>query len=689
MTEQKSRILIVDDERPNIQVLNAILQDNYEISVALNGEQALKRAFGDKKPDLVLLDIQMPDLDGFEVCRRLQEHPETRDIPVIFITAKSNEKDEEKGLAAGAVDYITKPFGPAVVLARIRVHLELKRKRDILRNLSNKDGLTCIANRRRFEEFLEFEWQRAVRTGEPLSLIMADIDHFKLYNDHYGHAAGDECLREVARSLSGVVSRQTDLVARYGGEEFICLLTGTNHDGAGEVARKMREAVETLGIPHAFSPVAPTITLSLGVASLVPQRDGKTAHDLFLAADKALYKAKSTGRNKVAVLDGLDEVHGPFTAPRPVREHQRILIVDDEQINLNVLKAIFQDTYQTISAASGSQALELARADPAPDIILLDIQMPDMNGYEVCETLKDDPRTRDIPILFITVMSKETDEAKGLRLGAVDYIPKPFDPSVVHARVNTHLTLRRTLTDLARRNSILEDALNMRDSVERIVRNDLKRPLMDILNRSDRLLATRDLPASLRETVRDIERSGFELLEMIAASIDLWKLERGVYQLDPHPVNLTRIVQTVLRALSPLEAMENKAVQFITEDAPASIMIRGEELLCYSMLLHLIKNALEADPPDRPVTVALEHPPRQDTDQEGRSRIRVRIANSGVVPLEIRTRFMEKGATWGKPDGKGLGTYSARLIAETLGATLQVHIDDENQCTEVVLEFPG
>nr|WP_281172424.1 hybrid sensor histidine kinase/response regulator [Desulfonatronum lacustre] len=364
-------------------------------------------------------------------------------------------------------------------------------------------------------------------------------------------------------------------------------------------------------------------------------------------------------------------------------------MVDDEQINLNVLKAIFQDTYQTISAASGSQALELARADPAPDIILLDIQMPDMDGYEVCETLKDDPRTRDIPILFITVMSKETDEAKGLRLGAVDYIPKPFDPSVVHARVNTHLTLRRTLTDLARRNSILEDALNMRDSVERIVRNDLKRPLMDILNRSDRLLATRDLPASLRETVRDIERSGFELLEMIAASIDLWKLERGVYQLDPHPVNLTRIVQTVLRALSPLEAMENKAVRFITEDAPASIMIRGEELLCYSMLLHLIKNALEADPPDRPVTVALEHPPRQDTDQEGRSRIRVRIANSGVVPLEIRTRFMEKGATWGKPDGKGLGAYSARLIAETLGATLQVHIDDENQRTEIVLEFPG
>ena len=693
MTERKSRILIVDDERTNIQVLNAILQENYEISVALSGEQALKRAFGDKKPDLVLLDIQMPDLDGFEVCRRLQEHPETRDIPVIFITAKSNEKDEEQGLAVGAVDYLTKPFGPSVVLARIRVHLELKRKRDILRNLSNKDGLTCIANRRRFEEFLEFEWQRGIRNGEPLSLIMADIDHFKLYNDHYGHAAGDECLREVARSLSGVVSRQTDLVARYGGEEFICLLTGTNHDGAREVARKMREAVEALGIPHAFSPVAPTITLSLGVATLVPQRDGKTAHDLFLAADKALYKAKSTGRNKVSVLDGLDEAHGPFTAPRPVQEQQRILLVDDEQINLNVLKAIFQDTYQTISATSGSQALELARTEPAPDIILLDIQMPDMDGYEVCETLKDDPRTRDIPILFITIMSKETDEAKGLRMGAVDYIPKPFDPSVVHARVNTHLTLRRTLNDLARRNTILEDALNMRDSVERIVRNDLKRPLMDILHNTDQLIAATDLPTALRESAHDIERSSFELLEMIAASIDLWKLERGVYQVEPHPVNLTRIVQTVARALASLKTETGKDIHIQSgpDPEPRPVLVQGEELLCYSMLFHLIKNALEAAPPGQPVTVILEQAPQQDTNryQEGQPRTHVRIANSGVVPPEIRTRFMEKGATWGKPDGKGLGAYSARLIAETLGATHHVLIDDENQRTEIVLDFPA
>lgn len=684
MVEEKFRILIVDDERPNIQVLNAILQDHYEISVALSGAQAVKRAFGEKKPDLILLDIQMPDIDGFEVCRQLQEHPDTRDIPVIFITAKSKEKDEEQGLELGAVDYITKPFGPAVVLARIRVHLELKRKRDILKNLSNKDGLTSIANRRRFEEFFHFEWQRSIRNGDPIALIMADIDHFKLYNDHYGHAAGDECLREVARAMSGIVSRQTDLVARYGGEEFACVLTSTDLEGAKSVAQKIRMGVQELGIPHAFSQMAPVVTLSLGVASCIPQRDAQSPHDLFLAADKALYKAKSLGRNRVAVPgEGIDDDAIPKGVAAS-EDQQRILLVDDEPININVLKAIFQDTHLTMGATSGAEALELARQTPMPDIILLDIQMPDMDGYAVCQALKEDPRTREIPILFITVMSKETDEARGLKLGAVDYIPKPFDPSVVQARVTTQLTLRRTLHDLARRNKILEEALNMRDSVERIVRNDLKRPLMGILNSSDQLVAAGNIAPEHLEKIRDIERSGFVLLEMIAASIDLWKLERGVYQVQPHAMDLSRIVHTVARALAQLSRESGKDLEIIRAGGPESgqddCIIQGEELLCYSILFNLFKNALEASSPGQNVSVSLE------CFQE---KVCLRIVNSGVLPLDIRDRFMEKGTTWGKAEGKGLGAYSARLMAEAMGVVIHARTDDELQRTEIILEFPA
>lgn len=690
MNERKSKILIVDDERPNIHVLNAILQDECDISVALNGKQALKQAVGKKKPDLILLDIQMPDMDGFEVCRRLTANPETQDIPIIFITAISNEKDEAQGFAIGAVDYITKPFGPAVVLARIRAHLELKRKRDILKSLSTKDGLTAIANRRRFEEFFEFEWQRCVRSGEPIALIMADIDHFKLYNDHYGHAAGDECLREVAKTLAAMVVRQTDLAARYGGEEFACVLPNTNLAGALAVAEKMRQAVQELGIPHAFSPTATSLTLSLGVTAASPKNVSLARQGLFQAADQALYAAKAGGRNQVASGNNLAGQTGQAFSPPAVLgvqdvagdEVQRILIVDDEQISVSVLKAIFENTYTVISASSGEQALRLARQEPRPDIILLDLQMPDMDGYAVCQALKADPRTRDIPTLFLTVLSKDTDEALGLKIGAVDSISKPFDPAVVLARVETHLKLRRALADLSRRNKILEEALNLRDNLERIARNDLKKPLSRILSTAIMLSAAPDMPPSRIGDILDIEQSGFELLEMIAASIDLWKLERGVYPLTPQPVDLVKILHIVRRAMEPLRM--SVGVDLVVNAGGRAVSdkdhfpVQGEDLLCYSMLFNLVKNAVQASPQNFTVTIDLEQ-----TDQARR----VRISNTGVIPMEIRTRFMEKGTTFDKKDAKGLGAYTSRLMAEIMGAALHLEINDEKNVTTVSVDF--
>ncbi len=687
MDQAKSRILIVDDERSNIQVLNAILQEEYDISVALNGEQALKRTLGEKKPDLILLDVQMSGMDGFEVCRRIVSNPETQDIPVIFITAMTNEKDEEKGFALGAVDYITKPFGPAVVLARIKAHLELKRKRDILKSLSTQDGLTGLANRRRLEDFFEFQWHGCVRSGEPISVIMADIDHFKLYNDHYGHTAGDDCLREVASTLASQVTRQTDLVARYGGEEFACVLPSTDFPGAMAVADKMRLAVQNLGIPHGFSSTAECITVSLGVATAYPKAHGLSSRELFQMADAALYAAKSGGRNRVEGSDGIPgkELSEKDSVDEPERTfdtRQLILIVDDEPINVAVLKAIFDNTYAVASASTGRHALEMARKTPQPDMIILDIKMPDMDGYAVCETLKADPRTRDIPVLFITVLAKYAEEARGLKAGAVDYIPKPFDPSVVLARVEVHLKLRRILADLSRRNKILEEALNMRDSVERIVRNDLKKPLLRILNAAGDLAMDREMPQRHLPQLQSIEQSGFELLEMISGSIDLWKLERKAYHLDPRPVDIIRILRNVKRTLDDLCTAGGIHLAVTLSGRPVSqsdrYEVMGEELLCYSMLHNLVKNAVESSPEGDTVAIDLE-------DWEHVRRIR--ITNTGVVPLEIRSRFMEKGATYGKKDARGLGGYVSRLMAEAMDAVVRLDTDDGRGVTSLSIDF--
>lgn len=292
-------ILIVDDTPTNIQVLAVALRADYRVKVATSGKAALAIAnHPNSRPDLILLDVMMPEMDGYEVCRRLKQEPATKSIPVIFVTAKSDVTDEEHGLRLGAMDYIVKPFHLAIVRARVQNHINLKIKSDMLESLALVDGLTGIPNRRRFDEALEHEWRRAQRNGTPLSLIMADIDHFKAYNDNYGHGAGDQCLKAAAKALANALERPSDILARYGGEEFAAVLPDTNANGAHLLAERLRANVAALTLPHGFSSVEDHVTISVGYASLEPIPD-QSPLELLQLADKRLYQAKEEGRNRV------------------------------------------------------------------------------------------------------------------------------------------------------------------------------------------------------------------------------------------------------------------------------------------------------------------------------------------------------------------------------------------------------
>lgn len=296
----KSRpsVLIVDDVPANIKMLREVLKDGYDIRFAMSGKAALDLLKSDELPDLILLDIMMPEMDGYSICRELKADAATESIPIIFITSRDDEADEIKGFDLGAVDYITKPFSIPVVRARVQTHVELKQQREILENLSSVDGLTGIANRRQLDEFMDRHWRVCLRIGEPVSLIMMDIDFFKQYNDTYGHMEGDECLKQVAVVLTRCITRSTDLVARFGGEEFACVMPFTDFKGAFSLAETMRLSVEGLNIAHGPSPIADCITASLGVASMVPLAN--TGPDLLIQkADRALYAAKADGRNTV------------------------------------------------------------------------------------------------------------------------------------------------------------------------------------------------------------------------------------------------------------------------------------------------------------------------------------------------------------------------------------------------------
>ncbi|PIF29125.1 response regulator receiver modulated diguanylate cyclase [Acidovorax sp. 56] len=293
-------ILIVDDNTGMVQLMARMLKGVARLRFATRGDEALKLML-ESAPDLVLLDAEMPGMSGYEVCEAIRADATLADIPVIFVTGHGETDAEVRGLEAGAVDFITKPVNEALLLARVRTQLRLKSMADELRSMATTDGLTGLANRRHFDELMRREWQRCARTGSSIALLMADIDHFKRYNDSYGHPGGDACLQAVAKALTLVARRPADRVGRLGGEEFVVLLPDTDVAGGQEVAEHAVKLIQALALPHVASLTAEHVTISVGVAVCTGQDMAR--HDpqsLYSAADHALYAAKAQGRNRWA-----------------------------------------------------------------------------------------------------------------------------------------------------------------------------------------------------------------------------------------------------------------------------------------------------------------------------------------------------------------------------------------------------
>ncbi|HET8939894.1 MAG TPA: diguanylate cyclase [Polyangiales bacterium] len=346
-TAEDYSILLVDDDPTVITVLGQVLQEYGRVRFACTGPDAL-RMLQQFPIDLVMLDIELPGMNGFEVCSAMKASPLLAEIPVIFITGHDDVEHEVKGLQLGAADFVAKPPRPAQVSARVAMQLRLHEMNKALRKAAATDPLTGIANRRHFDDALHREWLRSQRTGAPLSLLMIDVDYFKAFNDHYGHLEGDQCLRQVARALSRVVHRPADLLARYGGEEFAILLPDTLGRGGCSVARYALQEVRSAQLQHAASPVSGQVSISAGVSAFeVLDHDGGSRRDPLLetraavtelvdAADQALYAAKAGGRNHARFLSMADrskperafdlraqDSHPPSASRAPSAESQR------------------------------------------------------------------------------------------------------------------------------------------------------------------------------------------------------------------------------------------------------------------------------------------------------------------------------------------------------------------------------
>ncbi len=417
------KILVVEDSPTLRQTLVAFIKRaGHEVIVAASGEEALQ-IIESFMVDLVFMDVEMPGLNGFETTKLMRESFGKHWVPIVFVTGMNDSASFEEAIDAGGDDYLIKPINQIVVRAKIRaleriagMRDELNRLNAELEALSRQDGLTLLCNRRYFEEQAEKQWNILSRSQEPISVLMMDVDHFKRYNDGYGHVAGDHCLQAVAATLKKAIHRPADIVARYGGEEFIAFLPQTDIRGAKTVAETLRAAIENLALPHKDSDVANVVTLSIGCASS-PNVKGITVGNMIKQADRCLYQAKVKGRNRV---------HFEEMSP-----HKTVLVVDDNHNSLSMITESLRKQCNILTTHSGNECIEIAH-NIHPDLILLDLGRSDMEGMNLFQALKTSNHTTSIPVILIT-------SAENTPSFADATLRRPFDQTSLMDKVNQFL----------------------------------------------------------------------------------------------------------------------------------------------------------------------------------------------------------------------------------------------------------
>ncbi|HYD59472.1 MAG TPA: response regulator [Noviherbaspirillum sp.] len=360
-----------------------------------------------------------------------------------------------------------------------------------------------------------------------------------------------------------------------------------------------------------------------------------------------------------------------------------ILVVDDVPANIEVIAEILKGDYATVAATSGPQALQIVHSAQPPDLILLDVLMPEMDGYEVCRVLKSDAATRDIPVIFLTGNDRVEDVVRGLEVGAVDYIAKPAEPSILKARIRTHLRLKLAFANLSRQNTALAASAKLREDVARITQHDLKNPIAAIISGVDILLESGGHSEAHAEMMRMMQAEAWRALDRVNQSMSLYRMETGTFVLRPEPVDLVSILDTVrsetLKAFSGMALKIRFAASDGTEPPAGCYIVQGERGLCHSLFGNLLRNAAEASQEGGAIDVRFS---------AGEAGVTVSIRNDGTVPSEIRDRFFEKYVTAGKPDGTGLGTYSAKLVTEAQQGTIAM-VTDEKAGTTLTVTLPA
>ncbi len=421
------KILLVEDSATLRHAMSQYISEaGHTPLIARSGEEALQ-LLEDTPVDLIIMDVEMPGLNGFETTRLIREWLGGHWVPIIFVTGKSEDESYREGIEAGGDDYLIKPVSPVIIKAKIRAMARIAEMRDQLNHLnaelealSQLDSLTQILNRRTFNDQANRHWLVAVRHQTPTSVLMIDVDHFKPYNDNYGHPAGDRCLKQITQAIKGCLQRPSDLLGRYGGEEFIALLPETDAAGARHIGQCINRAIRELSLEHRHSPVAGHVTVSIGGATCNHSM-GHTLEEIIKSADRALYKIKHNGRDAALIEE--------------VASHKTVLIAAQNTSRARRISTPLQQHCNILTADNAQECLEIAN-DVLPDLIIADAETAFGPNPTLFRLLAKSTKSASTPVLVLSDDNEAPDALADLEsAGRVGWLKSPFTEAELRTKV--------------------------------------------------------------------------------------------------------------------------------------------------------------------------------------------------------------------------------------------------------------
>ncbi|MEP6493334.1 MAG: response regulator [bacterium] len=659
MIDKKPVVLVMSKSESQLRAIAQALGGRCDTVFAGTGGDALVSLR--EAPDLVLFDTEFADLDCRGVCRRLASADATETVSVIALIDRNEPGAEARALSEGAADCVVKPIDPRVLTARVLTHLALKSHRDRIIQAQLVDAVTALPNRDAAEQMFDAEWRRNARDKRSLAALLIEIDDFDPLTREYGGVEAEDCLRRVARCIRRTCHRAGDFVARYGDAQFIALLPRADDAGAELVAERVRRAIVDLGFPNSRSTVSPSATVSIGAASIIPTR-GLPARTLLELAGKRLAAATAAGKNRWV---GAPPRPVPAsTTPRSAAMRGNVLVVDDTPTNADVLSGLLSNTGCTVRVAlSGAAALSAVRSE-RPDIILLDISMPDIDGYEVCRRLKADPATAELPVIFISTLDEPMDKVLAFDVGGADYIQKPFQPREVLARIEYQLEITRLHAEMRAANARLVELDNLKATITAMLVHDLRSPLTVVQMVLDSIQAesNAETAAALATTA---SASVTKIIGLVTDMLDIYRADATGTSFALRPLD---ILPTLMRALEFARvASQHSQIQLESSIESALPWIMGNDEKLDRALTNLLSNAIKFTPKGGRITLsarAVAAP--AGNGYEPRLRIEVVDTGCGIPPTELSHVFdpYRQAASNAQSKGVGLGLAIVKRIVD-------------------------